>query len=113
MGEAAYSFEWYRADKRIQKMVILLILRAQRESQVKVPFIIVDAATFLNVSEYFFSFFFLFLHISLYINQLIFILDCQFNCILYHHIKIIFVKIYFFKRWQNKITQKKQKNHNV
>lgn len=49
VGDAAYSFEWYRADKRIQKMVILLILRAQRESQVKVPFIIVDAATFLNV----------------------------------------------------------------
>lgn len=48
--ESAYSLQWYKCDIRIQKMVLMIMTRAQKKSGVDVPFFEVSLETFMAVS---------------------------------------------------------------
>lgn len=49
--KSAYNMQWYRCDVRIQKMVLMIIMRAQKRSAVNVPFFEVSLETFMAVSS--------------------------------------------------------------
>lgn len=44
--DAAYDFQWYKCDKRIRKLIQLMMLRAQRKTAVDVPFFEASLETF-------------------------------------------------------------------
>lgn len=47
----AYDFEWYKCDERIRKLILMIILRAQKKTAVDVPFFQVSMETFGTVSN--------------------------------------------------------------
>lgn len=50
--EYAYNFHWYKCDKRIRKLIHLMILRAQKKTAVDVPFFQTSLETFGLVSVF-------------------------------------------------------------
>lgn len=55
VSEAAYNFEWYKCDKRIQRLILLVTIRAQQRTVLKVPFFNTSLETFITVKIYFFK----------------------------------------------------------
>lgn len=47
---AAYNFEWYKCDLRNQKLILMIMMRAQKAASVKMPFFNASLETFLTVS---------------------------------------------------------------
>lgn len=47
---SAYNFHWYKCDKRIRKLILMIIIRAQKKTVVDVPFFQVSLDTFGTVS---------------------------------------------------------------
>lgn len=47
--EAAYSFNWYKYDIENQKLILMIMLRAQKATAVKIPFLSASLSTFLTV----------------------------------------------------------------
>jgi gustatory receptor len=43
---AAYNFQWYKCDSRVQKQILMLIIRTQRKTGVNVPFFETSLETF-------------------------------------------------------------------
>ncbi|XP_037941470.1 odorant receptor 24a-like [Teleopsis dalmanni] len=52
VSEEAYCSHWYKRDKNIQKMVLLLMLRAQRPLVVKVPFFAPSLPAFASILRF-------------------------------------------------------------
>lgn len=50
VNDAAYNFHWYKCDVRTRKAIYLIMIRAQRKVNVKVPFFEVSLETFAWVS---------------------------------------------------------------
>lgn len=48
--EYAYNFHWYKCDRKIRKLIHLMILRAQKKTGVDVPFFQTSLETFGSVS---------------------------------------------------------------
>jgi odorant receptor len=55
--EAAYSFEWYKCDKKVRKLIHMMMIRAQKKTAVDVPFFQTSLETFGSVSDNFRIFF--------------------------------------------------------
>jgi 7tm Odorant receptor len=47
---AAYDFPWYKCDVKIRKMILMIIIRAQKKTAVDVPFFDCSMETFGKVS---------------------------------------------------------------
>lgn len=47
--DAAYSFDWYKYDVKNQKLILMIMLRAQKATAVKIPFLSASLETFLRV----------------------------------------------------------------
>jgi 7tm Odorant receptor len=50
--ECAYSFPWYKCDKKICKLIHMMMVRAQKRAAVEVPFFQTSLETFGSVSEF-------------------------------------------------------------
>lgn len=48
--EAAYNFQWYKCNKKIRKLIQMIMIRAQRKTAVEVPFFQTSLETFGSVS---------------------------------------------------------------
>lgn len=47
---AAYSFHWYKCDSRVRKLILMMIIRAQKKTAIDVPFFEASLETFMSVS---------------------------------------------------------------
>jgi 7tm Odorant receptor len=47
---AAYRFEWYKCDKSVRLLIQMMIMRANKECKVAVPFFSPSLPTFASVS---------------------------------------------------------------
>lgn len=47
--DAAYSIDWYKYDVKNQKLILMIMLRAQKATAVKIPFLSASLETFLTV----------------------------------------------------------------
>jgi hypothetical protein len=47
--DAAYDFHWYKCDVKIRKLILMIMLRAQRKTAVDVPFFKASLETFGSV----------------------------------------------------------------
>lgn len=47
--QAAYDFHWYKCDVKIRKLILMIMVRAQRKTAVDVPFFKVSLETFASV----------------------------------------------------------------
>lgn len=50
--EYAYNFHWYKCDRKIRKLIHLMMLRAQKKTGVDVPFFQTSLETFGSVSVF-------------------------------------------------------------
>ena len=51
MQEHAYNFEWYKCDKKVRKLIQMIMIRTQKRTAVEVPFFQVSLETFISVSK--------------------------------------------------------------
>jgi odorant receptor len=47
----AYDFDWHKCDQRIRKLILMIMIRAQRKTAVDVPFFDASLETFGTVSS--------------------------------------------------------------
>lgn len=52
ISEGAYSFCWHRCDVKNQKLILMIIMRAQKASAISIPFFPVSLETYVKVSEF-------------------------------------------------------------
>ena len=51
LQEHAYNFEWYKCDKKVRKLIQMIMIRTQKRTAVEVPFFQVSLETFISVSK--------------------------------------------------------------
>lgn len=52
LREAAYNLSWYRCDERNQKLILMIIMRTQKPTGMKIPFFKASLETFLTVTDF-------------------------------------------------------------
>lgn len=49
---AAYELDWYKCDLRNQKLILMIMIRTQRVSAIKIPFFSVSLETYIRVTSH-------------------------------------------------------------
>jgi 7tm Odorant receptor len=51
VATAIYNFEWYKCDKEVKYLVLTILMRSQKTTELKIPFCSASMATFVRVSD--------------------------------------------------------------
>jgi hypothetical protein len=49
IAQACYDIQWYKCNMKVRRAILLIMIRAQRKVNVKIPFLEISLETFGNV----------------------------------------------------------------